>query len=83
MTRLESGAAPIIINVNRHVVKANEAPGCDVAPVLSARRGRSGAPVYGTTIRIVGEVEFRYEPNRPLPCGARVWAECRGVVEVS
>ena len=72
---------PIIINVNRGQVDSNRKRG-ERVPVISARRGRSGKAVYGSTVVVHGQVTFMYRPDAPLPCGARVWAEVFGTVEV-
>jgi hypothetical protein len=72
---------PIVVNVNRGTVDSNRKHGWE-RPPISFRLGRNGGPVYANEIRITGTTTFVYRPDAPLPCGARVWAEVDGTVEV-
>ena len=69
-----------IINVNRHIVAANEKNGTAAAP-LSCKVGR-GKATYGKRIEIAGPCVIVYSPNAPLSCGARVWIETESPVKV-
>ena len=37
---------------------------------------------YGHSVKIDGHCEVVYRPDKPLSCGAHVWIETTGVVEV-
>ena len=64
------------IHVNQHNIKAN-AKGAKL-PVLTLKdwkqnRKANGAVIVGNDGRIVAKIV--YSPDKPLPCGARVWIE--------
>ncbi len=69
-----------IIHVNQHVIKANRKyHKCD--PPLTCKTYKSNQ--YGSEIIIEGLSRVIYRPNKPLSCGAHVWIETYGLVEVS
>lgn len=68
-----------IIHVNQHVIKRNQKTG-ERNPVLTVKSYKDNR--YGHSVRINGPCILRYEPDRPLSCGARVWIETESPVEV-
>jgi hypothetical protein len=71
-----------IVHINRHILARNRADGGQ-RPVYSVRRGRRGEPVYAQSVVMRGEVTL-VDPRTAgaLPCGATVWAEVEGEVEL-
>ena len=67
------------IHVNQHVIKANAKSG-DRNPVFTIKQG--GKNTYATRVKVVGEMELVYSPDKPLSCGAKVWIETRGDIEL-
>lgn len=66
------------IHVNQHVIKANAKHGkCD--PVFTVKQGKSNT--YAHRVKVLGEMELVYRPDKPLSCGAKVWIETRGEVQ--
>ena len=66
------------IHVNQHVIKANAKHGkCD--PVFTVKQGKSNT--YAHKVKVLGEMELVYRPEKPLSCGAKVWIETRGEVQ--
>ena len=63
------------IHVNQHVIKANAKSG-DRNPVFTIKQG--GKNTYATRVKVKGEMELVYSPDKPLSCGAKVWIETRG-----
>ena len=66
------------ISVNAHTVRANKKHGKDDPPI---RISRGRKVTYAREVK-VGEGRFVYSPEKPLSCGARLWFECDGEVEV-
>ena len=67
------------IHVNQHVIKANAKSG-DRNPVFTIKQG--GKNTYATRVKVKGEMELVYSPDKPLSCGAKVWIETRGDIEL-
>jgi len=67
------------IHVNQHVIKANAKSG-ERNPVFTIKQG--GKNTYATRVKVVGEMELVYSPDKPLSCGAKVWIETRGDIEL-
>ena len=67
------------IHVNQHVIKANAKYG-ENNPVFTIKQG--GKNTYAYNVRVVGEMELVYSPDKPLSCGAKVWIETRGDIEL-
>jgi hypothetical protein len=61
------------IIVNRHIVQKNAKGASPLEPPLAVHR--RGKVERGSTIRINGPSLLVYRPEKPLPCGARVWIE--------
>lgn len=67
----------IIIHVNQHNIKRNIKTGSK-DPVLTVKTYKSNNYAHEVILRdkLGTEVgRFRYEPDNPLSCGARVWFE--------
>ena len=67
------------IHVNQHVIKANAKSG-ERNPVFTIKHG--GKNTYATRVKVKGEMELVYSPDKPLSCGAKVWIETRGDIEL-
>lgn len=67
------------IHVNQHVIKANAKSG-ERNPVFTIKQG--GKNTYATRVKVKGEMELVYSPDKPLSCGAKVWIETRGEIEL-
>ena len=61
-----------IIHVNQHIIKRNAKEGSQ-DPVLTVKTYNSNQYAYEVDIR--GPSKVVYSPDKPLPCGARVWIE--------
>jgi hypothetical protein len=69
-----------IVHVNQHVIKANRKNGTN-DPVLTIKNYRG--TTYAHEVTFQGPVKFVYRPDRPLSCGAHVWAETTGEVIIA
>jgi len=67
------------IHVNQHVIKANAKYG-ENNPVFTIKQG--GKNTYAYNVKVKGEMELVYSPHNPLSCGAKVWIETRGEIEL-
>lgn len=69
------------IYINRHVIKANAAPGAtkQQPPITVYTRGKT---YHGFGIRLFGVSHVVYRPEKPLRCGATVWIETKGALEL-
>ena len=63
------------IHVNQHVIKANAKNG-ENNPIFTIKQG--GSNTYAHNVKVKGEMELVYSPDKPLSCGAKVWIETRG-----
>jgi len=63
------------IHVNQHVIKANAKNG-ENNPIFTVKQG--GKNTYAFNVKVKGEMELVYSPDKPLSCGAKVWIETRG-----
>ena len=72
-----------ILHVNQHNIKAN-AKGADV-PVLTVKDYKQNRKGNEASIVKDGVVlaKLIYSPDKPLPCGAKVWIETELDVEVN
>ena len=65
------------VHVNQHVIRANAKNG-ENNPVFTIKsRGKN---TYAHSVKVVGEMELIYSPNKPLSCGAKVWIETKGEI---
>ena len=67
------------IHVKQHVIKANEKNG-ENNPIFTIKQG--GKNTYAHNVKVIGEMDLVYSPDKPLNCGAKVWIETRGDIEV-
>lgn len=65
------------IHVNQHVIRRNAKTGSDDPP-LTVKSFREN--VRCREVHILGPATVVYAPDRPLPCGARVWIETNAEV---
>ena len=63
------------IHLNQHVIKANAKNG-ENNPIFTIKQG--GSNTYAHNVKVKGEMELVYSPDKPLSCGAKVWIETRG-----
>jgi|TARA_R110000796_G_scaffold9245_6_gene31663 hypothetical protein len=68
-----------IVHVNQHIVKKNTKTGSR-EPVLTVKTYKSND--YAHEVVIKGPSRVVHSPDKPLSCGARVWIETEGEVEV-
>ena len=63
------------IHVNQHVIKANAKNG-ENNPIFTVKQGGKNTQAFN--VKVKGEMELVYSPDKPLSCGAKVWIETRG-----
>tara|TARA_R110001583_G_scaffold176838_1_gene331653 strand:+ start:279 stop:497 length:219 start_codon:yes stop_codon:yes gene_type:complete len=63
-----------IIHVNQHIIKSNH-KNKERKPVLTVKTYNSNT--YASEVLIKGECRVVYSPDKPLPCGAKVWIETK------
>ena len=66
--------APLVVHINKHIIRANEKDGSNEPPV-TVRRGRGKAIHRCHHVEFHGASRLIYNPENPLPCGARMWSE--------
>ena len=67
------------IHVNQHIIRSN-AKGKDLLPPLTVKDYKQNRKAW--TVDIHGPSRVVYSPDKPLPCGAKVWIETDSEVEV-
>lgn len=67
------------IHVNQHNIRANMKDGGNRA-VITVKTYKSNT--YAHEVEIKGDSKVIYRPDKPLSCGAKVWIETEGEVEV-
>lgn len=60
------------IHVNQHIIRSNGKTG-DRDPVITVKTYKSNT--YCNEVVIDGPCRVIYSPDKPLPCGAKVWIE--------
>jgi hypothetical protein len=60
------------IHVNQHKIRSNYKTG-KKEPVITVKTYKSNT--YCNEVRINGSCRVIYSPDKPLPCGAKVWIE--------
>lgn len=65
------------IHVDQHAIRANARDGGD-RPVISVKNYKENRKVR--SVEIQGPSRLVYSPDKPLPCGARVWIETEAAV---
>ena len=68
------------IHVNQHIIRSN-AKGNDRLPPLTVKDYKKNRKAW--TVDIHGPSRVVYSPDKPLPCGAKVWIETDSEVEVT
>jgi hypothetical protein len=68
-----------IIHVNQHRIRHNLKEGSQ-DPVLTVKTYNSN--LYAHEVDIRGPSKIVYSPDKPLPCGARVWIETEARVDI-
>lgn len=68
------------IHVNQHNIKHNAKNPDDKLPVLTVKTYKENRKC--NRVKIKGDSEVVYSPDKPLSCGARVWVECDCEVEI-
>jgi|TARA_R110000744_G_scaffold126532_1_gene232923 hypothetical protein len=66
-----------IIHVNQHIIKSNH-KNKERKPVLTVKTYRDNN--YASEVEIKGNSKIIYSPDKPLPCGAKVWIETESEV---
>ena len=61
-----------VVHVNQHIIKRNQKSG-EREPTLTVKTYKSNT--YCHEVEIKGPSRVIYSPDKPLPCGARVWVE--------
>jgi hypothetical protein len=67
------------IHVNQHVIRRNSRTSTQDPP-LTIKTSLGNVRAYRVVIE--GPSEVVYRPDKPLPCGARVWVETRAPLTV-
>lgn len=60
------------IHVNQHKIRSNHKTG-EREPVITVKTYKSNT--YCNEVKIEGSCRVIYSPDKPLPCGAKVWIE--------
>jgi hypothetical protein len=60
------------IHINQHKIRSNKKNGTK-EPVITVKTSKSND--YAHEVKIEGPSKVVYSPDKPLPCGARVWIE--------
>jgi len=60
------------IHINQHVIRANKKNG-EANPPITVKCGKENHYTYAAEIDGLSRVV--YSPDKPLPCGAKVWIE--------
>lgn len=66
-----------IVHVNQHVIRDNRVKG-ENNPPLTVKTYKDNR--YGHEVEILGPCRIVHSPQKPLPCGARVWIETEAEV---
>jgi hypothetical protein len=72
--------ARTVIHVNQHIIRSNYKKG-ERHPVLTVKS--KGSNIYAHEAVINGPCRIVYSPDKPLPCGARVWIETESAVTLN
>ena len=67
-----------IIHINQHVIKKNSKTG-ERNPVITCKTYKDNT--YCHELVITNHTRVIYRPDKPLPCGAKVWIETTEEVE--
>lgn len=64
------------IHVDQHAIRANR-KGAN-RPPISVKTYRQNVKAWA--VELLGPSKLVYRPDKPLPCGARLWIETKGDV---
>ena len=67
------------IHINQHKIRANKKYDTN-EPVITVKTYKTND--YGHEVYIKGDSKVVYSPNKPLACGAKVWIETEGCVNI-
>ena len=71
------------IHINQHKIRSNAKHGTN-EPVITCKTSKSNT--YGHWVEIYHEDQviatIKYQPNKPLSCGAKVWVETENLCVV-
>ena len=67
------------IHVNQHTIKRNAKTG-EREPGITVKTYKSND--YAHEVEILGPSRVVYRPDKPLPCGAKVWIETDAEVKI-
>ena len=65
------------IHINQHKIRSNKKNNLR-EPVITVKTSKSNN--YASEVEIKGPSKVIYSPDKPLPCGARVWIETDGKI---
>ena len=65
------------IHINQHVIRKNTKTG-ERSPVITVKTYKTND--YCMEVEIQSPCKVIYSPDKPLPCGAKVWIETEGEV---
>ena len=70
------------VHVNQHKIRANSKlpDNATAEPVLTVKQGKKNT--YCFEVEFEGKTKFVYSPDKPKSCGAKVWAETDGNVNI-
>ena len=66
-----------VVHVNQHVIRKNHNTG-ERNPPLTVKTYKSNT--YAHEVFVGGPCKIVYRPDKPLPCGAKVWLETESEV---
>ena len=67
------------IHINQHNIRHN-LKHSDYKPVVTVKTYKENIKCMG--VKILGECEVIYSPDKPLSCGAKVWLETNAPIEI-
>ena len=67
-----------VVHVNQHIIKSNAKTGERVPP-LTVKTYKTND--YCSEVVINGPCKIIYRPDKPLPCGAKVWIETQSDIQ--
>lgn len=68
-----------IIHVNQHIIRKNKKNKTDL-PVITVKTYKENK--YAKSVKILGESQLVYSPDKPLSCGATCWIQTEAEVEI-
>ena len=66
------------IHINQHNIRHNKKVGRNEKHVVTVKNYKENVKCDG--VKIEGPSEVIYSPDKPLPCGAKVWIETHAPV---